>query len=419
MKQDRKTKGIALRVGNFPVISETFIVEQAKLIVELGFDLLIVVNHKNEYSTISQRDVIEKYKLLQRTVELKNYWRKTGLKRGVKIFQLIFFNFNYRAFGLLNPFKFGIKALSGGAFLDYHDLKILNNYPVVHVEFGYSITSLDRMKALGLLKSKLIVTFHGADAHFNSETKDQKKMYYDLLFKVGDYFTCNTEYLRNQLLQLGCPEDKLEVVHVPVDTEKFKPLKNKRESSDTIKLLSVGRLVKWKGHHLGIEVVNILRSKGLKVEYRIVGEGSEYNKLEKLISAHGLNNEVRLLGKLSQEEVLENMQKCDLFLMTSTSDDSGRRETQGVVTIEAQACGKPAIGFNSGGTKYTILDGESGFLCEEGNVHMMADKVQRLIEDPELRHIMGKRAIDFIGNNFSNRVISKKWSRIYDELLNN
>jgi colanic acid/amylovoran biosynthesis glycosyltransferase len=415
MKDTVQEHSIVMRVGNFPKTSETFIVQHACIILELDFKLYILVNKKNKLDRSNQNDLIDRFDLLNSIVELDNYWTKKGWDRIVFVLKNMFHNRNI-FFKLVNPIRFGLHAIFGGNFLDYLDLSKVGNPSIIHVQFGYSITSIDKMKSLGLIKSKLIVTFHGADVHFNEKTKDKQRNYYKLLFSCADYFTCNTEYLAHQLIELGCPSEKLEVVNVPVDIDKFKP-STEVIINEKFTILSVGRLVKWKGHHNGIRSVKILIDKGYDVLYYIIGEGSERLRLSELTKELGVENHIIFLGEMSQNEVLMAMQQCDVFLMTSTYDSSGRKEAQGVVTIEAQACGKPVVAFNCGGVPYTVLDGRTGFLCEENNYSEMAHKLEELFINDRLRTNMGSCAVEFVREKFSKEVAKRKWKLIYNKLI--
>ena len=154
------------------------------------------------------------------------------------------------------------------------------------------------------------------------------------------------------------------------------------------------------------------------VVYHIIGEGEERNNLEELILELDLKNYVFLHGAKNQEEVKAYLEESDVFLMTSVTDSTGRKEAQGVVTIEAQSCGLPVIAFNSGGVPYTIKDKITGYLCKEYDYSEMAEKVQFLIENIKERQKMSEEARQFVLSKYSNTVISENWSNVYQKLIN-
>ena len=103
--------------------------------------------------------------------------------------------------------------------------------------------------------------------------------------------------------------------------------------------------------------------------------------------------------------------------MTSTYDETGRRETQGVVTGEAQACGLPVIAFRSGGVPYTIIEGKTGYLSAENDYKDLANNIEKLILDEKTRHDMGESARHFIDRKYSLKVVSEIWRKQYKMLL--
>jgi colanic acid/amylovoran biosynthesis glycosyltransferase len=201
-----------------------------------------------------------------------------------------------------------------------------------------------------------------------------------------------------------------------VDTSFFKP-KQHPEKENRIKLISIGRIVKWKGHDLGIQAVNNLVKEGFNPEYIIIGDGVERDNLKKLVEGLNLKNNVKLLGFKNQAEIKKYLQESDIFLMTSVYDKIGRRETQGVVTAEAQSCGLPVVAFRSGGIPYTLKEGKTGFLAEEKNVAEFTHHLRKLCTDDTLRKKMGQNARKFIEENFSNTKLAQKQLLLYEKVL--
>jgi colanic acid/amylovoran biosynthesis glycosyltransferase len=176
-------------------------------------------------------------------------------------------------------------------------------------------------------------------------------------------------------------------------------------------------LIKWKGHAYGIKAVSLLVKKGYNISYIIIGEGEEKTNLKNLIKSLNLEKNVVLTGAKDQQFIRDHLQQSDIFLMTSTHDETGRRETQGVVTGEAQACGLPVCAFNSGGVPYTMVDGETGFLSEEKDIKGMADNIEKLIVNQELRKKMSNNARNFVVEHYSLKSSAAKMQNIYQKLL--
>lgn len=134
---------------------------------------------------------------------------------------------------------------------------------------------------------------------------------------------------------------KAEVIYPPVDTEKFRPLKTRKDKSY---FLVVSRLVSYKKINIIIDAFNQL---GLPL--KIIGDGTERRSLEKKAKAN-----IEFLGqRLTDEQLLSYYQNC-LALVFSAKEDLG------LVSLEAQACGRPVIAYKIGGVGETIIKGETG-----------------------------------------------------------
>ncbi|MDK2771719.1 MAG: glycosyltransferase, partial [Flavobacterium sp.] len=125
---------------------------------------------------------------------------------------------------------------------------------------------------------------------------------------------------------------------------------------------------------------------------------------------------VSLLGIKTQDYIKEIFKTIYIFLMYSIKDSTGREETQGVVSAEAQAMGLPVVAFNSGGVPYTIKENETGFLIEQKNIEKYAEAIAFLIDNPEVYEKMSLQAPKFIENNLSNIFVFDKLLTIYQNI---
>ncbi|MDG2433714.1 glycosyltransferase [Flavobacterium sp.] len=407
-------KNIVFKVPEFPQISETFIVAQIVTAIQLGYDVKILVRRIANVDPKSCFDLIEEYDLMSKVI-VEDYKRPNN-----KIFRLI------KWFGVLSanlldlPFilkyykeysKFSLTHLFEWVFY-----KQFITYEIVHIQFGNNKHPIDKLKKTGYFKPKVILTFHGHDAFFPLNGFIENNGYYDDLFKYANIITANTPYLADKVLELGCPSDKLIVIPVAVDTAFFKPKKNNNKVSKTLKLITVGRLDIVKGQSFCIESMKLLIQKGFDVTLKIIGEGTEQKNLENLIKKYDLANYVFLKGSQSREEIRTALWDHDVYLLTGQATVSGLRESQGLATIEAQACGLPAIVFDSGGVKYTIHDKITGFICDEFDVDRVVEKVELFYQNRELINDMGAQAAVFVKNEYAQNEIDKKWEIIYSTL---
>ncbi|WP_035178327.1 N-acetyl-alpha-D-glucosaminyl L-malate synthase BshA [Alkalihalobacterium bogoriense] len=161
-------------------------------------------------------------------------------------------------------------------------------------------------------------------------------------------------------------------------------------------------------------VSDIIRSFALirnkqKAKLLLIGDGPETTVACKLVRELGIQDDVRFLG--NQKHVAEILSISDLMLLLS------EKESFGLVALEAMACGVPVIGTNIGGIPEVIVDGETGYICEVGNVEQVSDKAISLLQDPDLHKQMSNQAQERVQHFFSSKKIVQQYESIYYELV--
>lgn len=403
-------KTIVFKIWKFPRISETFILNQAIVAIKLGYDVKLLVGEVEKLESQAYKDVFEQHNIYDKII-LEDYkmpesrfflWLK-GVWLCMK---------NIGCLGsFLRYFKYSPKKdISLIYKFDFYSC--FRNVEIFHVQFGTNKDPVENLKKSGFLSCKLIVSFHGHDLYFPINNRIFNEAYYDNLFEVADHLISNTEFLKKKLKKLGAPASKLQNIPVSVDTNFF-TVKKRNVNPEKITLVSVGRLVPFKGHLWGIRSVALLKKQDYKIEYIIVGGGQLREELEKEAESLGLRDIVTFAGISNQFEIKKYLQQSDIFLMTSVTDPDYGVESQGLVTAEAQACGSPVVAFDSGGVKYTLEENETGFICKEKDINSFAEKVELLINDEKLRTKMGKNARKYVEHYFSENAVLKAWKAIY------
>ena len=403
-------KRILFKIWKFPKLSETFIVNQIVMAIKLGYEVRILTEEVCDIPDNANQELFREYKLEDKLI-LEDYKiPKTKSGRAMKSAGLIL-----KRPDLLVPLlKFYRKSQSKGFFavFQFFFYESFRNYEIIHIQYGTNKSPVDILKKTGFLNSKIITSFHGHDLAFPLNKRIPKDGYYDLLFEVADVLVCNTPFLKSKLKALQAPENKIKTIPVAVDTNYFRPNKVTK-SEGQLKLITVGRLDELKGQEYGIQAVSSLIRKGLAVEYIIAGAGIYESTLKELVQELELGEAVFFKGKVGQKEVCRLLQSADIFLMTSVTNQDGMQESQGLVTAEAQACGLPVVAFDSGGVKYTLIEGETGFLCREREVDDYSAKIELLFNDQVSRKQMGRNARQFIKKEYSELSVMNKWQAIY------
>lgn len=416
IQENRKNKKkIIFKISEFPHVSETFIIAQIITAIKLNYEVVILVNKVLNFKQSLHEDILLKHKLNELIILEEVKIPKIKIIRFFKIFYLFILNISSLK-NILNFYKFQKeKSFSWIFYWDFYN-QFNNSNTIFHIQYGNNKFPIDTLKSKCNFKAKVITTFHGHDAFFPMHGHIPNDRYYEFLFNSADIITANTKYLATKIEQLGCPSDKLKIVPVGVDTDYFNPSNKGKNTNSILKLINVGRLDPVKGHKYLIEIVNKIIKKGVNINLSIVGEGEERSNLEQLIQEYNLSESIKLLGKKTQSEIKEMYLNGDLYVFTAVPLPDGRRETQGLATLEAQACGLPVIAYDSGGVKYTIKDTITGYLFDEFEIDKVVEKLLFLNENRDVIQEMSNNCYKFVEENYSQKVINEKWSSIYSNL---
>jgi glycosyltransferase involved in cell wall biosynthesis len=225
-------------------------------------------------------------------------------------------------------------------------------------------------------------------------THTEAKNYY----QNAHHILVHTQVQRKALLQQeGFQDLDIHVLPLGVATTIFKPnLINKEKLSNEFKLLQVGRISRLKQIELSIELLAYLDIKGISCQLDIIGfisDAKYYQELVDLVNLHELQEKVKFMGSLPQEDLVSHYQSAGLLLMPS------QHESFGMVMVEAMACGTAVVGLTgAGGTDEIIEHNHNGLLVNKANLQ---DEVLKLLTDPDQLKSFQTNAITSV---------QKKWS---------
>src|SRR6266568_5511302 len=230
------------------------------------------------------------------------------------------------------------------------------------------------------------VTAHGQD--FMKDLGND-----DLLREICDaaeFVAAETDYSRELLCQ-RCPGSAAKIYRVynGIDLERFPdPLTS---APNTVpRIISIGRLVAFKGFEHLIDACAELARRGLDFTCEIIGDGPLRDDLQAKIDMLNLSPRVSLLGSLSQEAVLEKLQAADIFALASVMDRQGASDIFPTVIIEAMAAARPVVSTRLAGISESVLHGETGLLVPPGDTIALAQALQQLIQNAELQTRYGR-----------------------------
>jgi glycosyltransferase involved in cell wall biosynthesis len=202
------------------------------------------------------------------------------------------------------------------------------------------------------------------------------------------------------LTSFGIEPDRIRVVHNSVNMEQF-PQRMPGKATDPPIVLGVGRLDPKKGFDVLISACSILRERGVQFRCVIVGEGAERGKLLRMRARLKLENYVEMGGELSFAEVKPWYYKAAVFAMPSVVTLEGQTDGLPTVVIEAMASGLPIVGSSVGGIPEAVQEGVNGFLVPANEPAKLADRLQLLLEQKNLRAQFGSESRRIAGAQFS------------------
>ncbi len=280
---------------------------------------------------------------------------------------------------------------------------------VLHLHYGvpHATSAYLARQLLGAASPRIITTLHGTDVTVvGSDPALLPVTRLSLL--GGDGITVPSSHLAQaarELLQLP-PAVAIEVIPNFVDAGYFQPAPRRDRNGGV--LIHVSNFRPLKRVEDAVRVLARVRET-LPAELVLVGDGPERPRVEAIVRELGLEGAVRLLGL--QADFREALQQADVFLLPSSS------ESFGVAALEAQSCGVPVVGSRVGGVPEVVSDGETGLLCEAGDVAGMAAAAVRLLSDAELRRGMAASARARVLARFQQEPMVTRYEEYYRRVL--
>lgn len=411
---------IAYCVSHFPYQSETYLLNQLKGLIDDGHD--VVIFSWGRLYNYPKHALLDEYDLLSKTIE-RPFIPKNIFKRIVKAISLFLQHFpkSLPLLKALNFFKYGKYAANLQFFYDAVPFIQEREFDIVHCQFGPNGIKALNFRDIGLLKGALITSLHGFDVNdkdfLSWPSHYSRRGLYQDLNKACKIFTVSSCFTKGTAINLKISPNKIEVLPVGLDTDKFKRANTTQTTSRGPVLLTVARLVAFKGLNYSIEAAGQLVQEFPELEYHILGEGIQRYELEEQIKTLKLEDNVFLHGAVTQEQALEYYSQADLFILSGIVSNDGEVETQGLVVQEAQSMSLPVVITDAGGLPEGIINGTTGFVVPQRDVESLTEKIRLLLSDAGLREQMGEAGRAFVVDNYDNKVIHQKLMQLYSKLL--
>ncbi len=375
---------VAIVPFQFPVISETFVINIATGLIDRGHDVGIFPLFHPQVDSTAVHPIVKEYNLLKKT-----YFPPRVL--------------------------IGRKSLQLPNFLRFLSYAGLESYDIVHFQFGAAALDCLPLRSFKFFKGKWVVSFRGFDISSFLESRGQQV--YDQLFQKADLFLSNSDLFRNRLIKLGCDPGRAFVYRSGIDCRKFSYSERSGKNLQTIKLLSVGRLVEKKGVEYGIRAAAQFLRDNVNIEYLIIGDGPLKPRLQKLIDDYGLGKQIKLVGSQDQNFIIQALKDAHILISSGVTADDGDQNGPDNTIKEAMATGLPVIASRTGAIEEVVQDERTGFLVSERNADDIVKKIKYLLGRQEIWPSITKAAREFVEKQYNLNLLTDELIARYQWII--
>lgn len=288
------------------------------------------------------------------------------------------------------------------------------------VTASVSVALQRQLRALGVRSAAIV---HGRDVTLPNPAYQQLV---PRVFDALDLVLPVSRATGEACLQRGLRPDKLHVIPNGIDIHRFPTLIDRAAArrrfleagfqlpDDVLLVCSVGRQVERKGFAWFID--QVLPGLPENVHYWLAGEGPEADRIRTLIAERNLAHRVRLLGRVTEEELHTLYCGADLFVMPNIPVP-GDMEGFGVVMLEAGLCGLPTIAADLEGVRDVITPGQNGHLVESGNAAAFVEVIGSYLIDRDLIHRDGQRARAHVTDHFGWKHVANQYVQALHDLV--
>jgi len=336
-------------------------------------------------------------------------WHGFGLVRILRIL-LIFFK------GLLGKRLKWLREIINSRETFRDKLAALHRYlPFLRGEwdviyFPWNSTAVDYIDLFDL-GIPVVISCRGSQINIRPHRQGQER-YSSLLkqtLKKAAAVHCVSANILANALGLGLDSEKAVVIRPAVDPAVFS-LTTEQYQNGPIRLITIGSLVWNKGYEYLLMAVKLWKDRGAITELHIIGEGAERNRI--LFTAQDLDiaSQVLLHGKLPPAEVIQQLQQSDIFVLSSLSEGISN------AVLEAMSCSLPIVTTECGGMREAVQDGVQGFVVPVRDPESMAEAVQKLALDPDLRKSMGRAGRERVLAEFNSQTQIEAFVNLFESV---
>lgn len=407
-----KPAPIAYITQSFPSLTTTFIYREVLALRDIGFEIVTFAIWKPNVNKLSAES--------KGLVDTSFYvfpisWRKFFaahlhffFTRPVKYISTFFFVLTRRGESIKNrrrTFFHFFEAIYLASDAEREGIR--------HIHAHFTVNAA----TLALIIARMLDISFSFTAHNNFFTD---RLILKEKLKAAKFFIAISQCSRDFLLQFLPEEnlqDKSHIVHCGVSPDDFSPPTHERTNQQPL-IFSLAQLVERKGLPVLVEACKILHERGYDFQCLIAGDGPQGSILERLILEYQIQDKVQLVGIVFQEQLSDYLDRSDMFVLPCLTADNGDQDGIPVVLMEAMAMEIPTISTYVSGIPELIEDGQSGLLVREKDAVALADAIQRLLIDDELRRAIGKNGRQKVIQEFNIHENAAQLANLFKKYLN-
>ncbi len=380
-------KAIAYILKMYPRFSETFIVNEILELERQGMDVRIYSLHKPDdgrfHASLARVKAsvvyVPQYPLAEMGKILPAHRALLRLNRSRYLSVL--------GYSLSRGHRYAIRRFLQAGVIAEH----ISRHPAdaLHAHFATSAARAAMLvgQLLGLPYS---FTAHAKDIFHQEVNPDSLRSKIRAARFVVTVSEFNRRHLEGLMAERPGPGGEVRRLYNGIDLAAFTPGPSARREPGLI--LGAGRLVEKKGFADLIRACALLSAQGLDYRCEIVGSGEQKGALNDLIVELQVQDRVKLVGPLPQEDVLQAYRRATVFALPCIIGQDGNRDGLPTVLLEAMACGLPAVSTEVTGIPEIIDHEQNGLIVPPGDPDALAAALARLLAEPALRERMAQAA---------------------------
>ena len=193
------------------------------------------------------------------------------------------------------------------------------------------------------------------------------------------------------------------------DRSRWKNMNQASNFTAEIILISIANLVPYKDYLTVFKVLKLLKEEGYKFKYQIIGDGPLRSEFDLAVNNMGLKDNIEFLGKVDDPE--KYLSQADIFIHSSKGEGCSN------AILEAMYMGLPIIASNTGGTSEIVKN--NAMLFEYQDIIALYCGLKKLIQNPELRSLMGDQSYHIIQRRFTTEIMVANYENIISNIINN